>query len=44
MSNHRANDGSNEAQYNFIKKQKYVFKTVSKTRYNEVKVAAPENW
>jgi len=40
MSNHRANDGSNEAQYT-QKKQKYVFKTIlktaSKTCYNEVK-------
>jgi len=46
MSNHRANDGSNEAQYT-QKKQKYVFKTIlktaSKTCYNEVKVAVPEN-
>jgi len=46
MSNHRTNDGGNEAQY--IKEQKYVFKTIlkttSKTCYNEVKVAAPENW
>ena len=49
MSNYRANDGSNEAQYIYIYicKQKYVFKTILKTAfktcYNEVKVAAPEN-
>ena len=34
MSNHRTNDGGNEAQY--IKEQKYVFKTILKTTSKNV--------